>query len=121
MVLSLSGTLLVVIPLTLLSGPVNLLPLHSSGYVWILAIGLLSAALPQYLFARGAPLAGASSTASLSSLEVVVAMLMAVLILGQQPDRLQITAAMLIIIAQLIRQDLVPSLGGRGPRHQTVR
>jgi len=106
MVISLSGTLLVVIPLTLVSGPVDLLPATPEAYAWILAIGVLSAALPQYLFARGAPLAGASSTASLSSLEVVVAMLMAVLVLGQQPDRMQLTAAILIIIAQLIRQEL---------------
>lgn len=32
-------------------------------------------------------------------------MLMAALLLGQQPDRMQITAATLIVIAQLIRQD----------------
>jgi len=32
-------------------------------------------------------------------------MLMAALVLGQQPDRMQITAATLIVIAQLIRQD----------------
>ena len=117
MVISLSGTLLVVIPLILISGPVDMLPEYPRAYLWILAIGVLSAALPQYLFASGAPLAGASSTASLSSLEVVVAMLMAVLVMGQQPDRMQITAAMLIIIAQLIRQDFV-STTPKGPATQ---
>ena len=106
MVTSLAGTLLVVLPLSLLIEPVTVIPEHSTGYFWILAIGIVSAALPQYLFVKGAPLAGADNTASLSSLEVVVAMAMGMLILGQQLDRMQITAAALIVIAQLIRQDL---------------
>jgi len=107
MVISLSGTLLMISPMILMAGPVEMLPQHPRDYFWILAIGLLSAALPQYLFVRGAPLAGASVTASLTSLEVVFAMLMAALIMGQQPERMQITAAMLIVIAQMIRQDMV--------------
>lgn len=39
-------------------------------------------------------------------MEVVNAMLMSVLLLGQQLNRLQITAALLIVIAQMIRQDI---------------
>ena len=107
MVTSLAGTLLIVLPITLLSGPVAVIPEHATGYLWILAIGIVSAALPQYLFVKGTPLAGADNTASLSSLEVVVAMAMGVLVLGQQLDRMQITTAALIVIAQLIRQDMI--------------
>ena len=75
-------------------------------YVFALAIGIVSAALPQYLFVKGTPLAGAGNTASLSSLEIVVAMLMSVLVLGQQFDRIQVSAAILIVIAQLIREEV---------------
>jgi len=120
MVISLSGTLLMAVPLTMFSGPLSLSPEYSIGYAWIITIGVVSAALPQYLFARGAPLAGASSTASLSSLEVVIAMLMAALIMGQQPDRMQTTAAMLIIIAQLIRQDFVSAASSKPEEQRTT-
>ncbi len=107
MVTTSTGTLLVVLPLILVNGPVTLVPEQPIGFFWILAIGIFAAALPQYLFVKGTPLAGAGSTASLSSLEVVIAMLMGVLVLGQQLDRMQVTAAALIVIAQLIRQDIV--------------
>ena len=109
MVTCTTGTLLVVLPLILVTGPVNLVPGNLPDLTWILVIGIVSAALPQYLFVKGAPLAGAASTASLSSMEVVVAMLMGVLVLGQQLDQMQITAAALIVIAQLIRQDMIPN------------
>ncbi len=105
MVISLSGTVLMILPMILTTGSEIVLPDHSRDYFWILAIGMLSAALPQYLFVKGAPLTGAESTTSLSSLEVVVAMLMGALVLQQQPTRLQVTAAVLIVIAQLIRQE----------------
>lgn len=95
------------------------MPEHTSGYLWVLAIGIVSAALPQYLFVKGAPLAGASNTASLSSLEVIVAMAMGLLILGQQLDRMQITAAALIVIAQLIRQDMI-CLAPEKPLHNNA-
>lgn len=120
MVISLSGTLLAILPFLLMSGAVNMLPNHSGDYFWILVIGLVSAAVPQYLFVRGAPLAGAGSTASLSSMEVIVAMLMAALVLGQQPNRMQMTAAVLIVIAQLIRQDLSSSVIGASMTHQSA-
>ena len=105
MIISLSGTLAAIIPCAFLFGSISFLPDQPQDLVWIFAIGLISAAIPQYLFIKGAPRAGATATASISSLEVVVAILMASFVLSQNPNRLQITAAALIVIAQLIRQD----------------
>jgi drug/metabolite transporter (DMT)-like permease len=120
MVMSAAGTLLAFVPLILLTGTVNLLPNDGSDYVWILVIGIISAALPQYLFVKGAPLAGAGRTAGLTSLEVVVAMLMGVLVMGQQLNRMQVTAAVLIVIAQLIRQDIVAPVQREPLAHRSV-
>ena len=107
MITSTTGTLIVVLPLVLATGSVNMLPQQPENYFWILVIGIISAALPQYLFVQGAPRAGAGVTASLTSLEVVVAMMLGVLVLGQTLNQMQITAAILIVIAQLIRQDVI--------------
>lgn len=52
-----TGTLMVILPLILLMGSPNLLPARPADYVWIPIIGVVSAALPQYLFVKGAPLA----------------------------------------------------------------
>lgn len=119
MVMSTVGTLLIVFPLIQIDGPVTLVPGHLMAFLWILAIGVASAALPQYLFVKGTPLAGAGRTTSLSSLEVVVAMLMGVLVLGQQLAMMQGVAAMLIVIAQLIRQDDASTKPEKSMRKQT--
>ncbi len=106
MVVSFIGTLVAIIPLTLSgSGYDGLLPDEPKDYYWILIIGLFSAALPQYLFVKGAPLAGSLRTTSLSSLEVIVAMMTGAWFLGTPLSRMHITAAALIVIAQMIRQD----------------
>lgn len=120
MVISLSGTVMMILPLILITGSGIILPDHPRDYFWILVIGMASAALPQYLFVKGAPLAGAANTASLSSLEVVIAMLMGALVMGQQPNRMQVTAAMLIVIAQLIRQDLDSTTPKEPLAHQSM-
>lgn len=120
MLTSTTGTLLAILPLILMTGPPDMLPDHPRDYFWILGIGIVSAALPQYLFVKGAPLAGAGITASLTSLEVVIAMLMGVLVTGQNLNRMQITAALLIVIAQLIRQDVVSPISKEPLAHQSA-
>ncbi len=112
MVISLMGTLLVVLPLTLMSEAIDIYPKSMDGVLWLLVLGLFSAALPQYLFIKGAPVAGANLTAGLSSLEVVVAMLLGVSVLGQEVTQIQITAALLLMNAQLIRQENINSVTG---------
>jgi drug/metabolite transporter (DMT)-like permease len=99
----LAGTMLAILILTFGEG--SQLPGSLVDWGWILLLGVFSSAVPQYLFMRGAPLAGGTRTANLSSLEVVIAMVLGVILLSEQISRLQVTAVLLIVLAQLIRQE----------------
>ncbi len=101
-----TGHLLVVLPFLLFS-PENtlLLPRTLHDGVLLLAIGVLAAAVPQYLFAVGAPRAGAERTTLIGAVELVFAMLFGVLFLGDGLSRVEVTAALLILIALVIRPE----------------
>ncbi len=106
MVVSFVGTLGAIIPLTLTgSGYEGLLPQEPNNYYWILLIELLTAALLQYLFAKETRLVGPLHTTSLSLFEVIVAMMAGAWFLNASLNRMHITAAALIVIAQIIRPD----------------
>lgn len=99
----LAGHLAVLVPLTCWQAPEIVLP-QSEGQLWlILAIGLLASALPQYLFARGAVLAGMERTTMISTSEIVFALLFSVLLLNSEISRLEVIASTLILISGLIR------------------
>ncbi|MDI3325584.1 DMT family transporter [Pontibacterium granulatum] len=97
------GHLAVLIPLTYWQAPAIVLP-QSEDQLWlILAIALLASAFPQYLFARGAVLAGMERTTMISTSEIVFALLFSVLLLNSEISRLEMIASTLILISGLIR------------------
>jgi len=99
----LTGHLAVLVPLTIWQAPLIVLP-HSEEQLWlILAIGLLASALPQYLFARGAVLAGMERTTMISTSEIVFALLFSMLLLNSEISRQEVIASALILISGLIR------------------
>lgn len=99
----LSGHLIVLIPLILWQDPQMILP-QSQEQLWlVLAIGLLASALPQGLFARGAPLAGMERTTMISTSEIVFALVFSVALLQNEISRLEMISSALILIAGLIR------------------
>ena len=80
------------------------LPVSLTGLLSILGIALLAAALPQILFMLGAPRSCADKNALMGSLELVVALLTGAVLLGENIDRLEMTAMILIVLALFIKQ-----------------
>lgn len=106
MACSLSGTLAILLPMTLnLEPDAMFLPQTLHQAVLVISIGIFSAALPQYLFALGAPRAGAEKTTHIGALELVFAMIFGVIFLGGPLTQSDATAALLIIVALSIRQE----------------
>ncbi|WP_083228136.1 DMT family transporter [Veronia pacifica] len=79
---ALLGNVMVLVPVTLFSQHAFSLPSTLEQLGLVLALGVLSAALPQYLFSRGAQLAEMEKTTMISSFEVVFALGLAWLFLG---------------------------------------
>ncbi len=107
---SVLGHMLVLLPAAMLSGqnplaPATLAALSTQGVVAILGLGLLAAALPQYLFLLGAPLAGPNRTAIAGAAELAVAIVTGALLMGETVNRLEVTAILLMLVALLLRQD----------------
>lgn len=109
---SLIGHLLVLLPLALLMGSSSKVVTVSTELVLLLlAIGVFAAAIPQYLFTLGAPMAGADKTAIVGAAELVIAMMTGAILLGDSLGRLEVTAMLLVLIALVIRQqsEVIPS------------
>lgn len=103
MMTCLTGHLAVLVPLTLWQSPQIILP-QSDVQLWlVLAIGILASAIPQYLFARGALLAGMERTTMISTSEIVFALLFSMVLLNSEVSRLELIASALILISGLIR------------------
>ncbi len=100
---SLLGHMLILVPAYLISDQPFLLPESDSVLLLILAIGILAAALPQYLFARGCMSASMERIATFSSTEVVFALLFSALFLGTEIGRIEMIASGLILMAGFIR------------------
>lgn len=98
------GHILVLLPIAIWTAPVHILPASFSGVIAVLGIALLAAAIPQILFMKGAPRSCADKNALTGSLELVVALLTGAILLGQQLDRLELTAMTLIVLALFIKQ-----------------
>ncbi|MFT5115914.1 MAG: drug/metabolite transporter (DMT)-like permease [Parasphingorhabdus sp.] len=102
---SLSGHVLVLLPLAI-SNSAMALPDFSWPLVGaLLALGIFAAAIPQLLFTMGAPLAGPERTSIAGACEMIIAMVTGTVLLGQNLDRFEATAIILIMIALFIRQD----------------
>lgn len=98
------GHIFVLLPLAILSSPEQILPVSFTGLISVFGIALLAAAIPQVLFMVGAPKSCADKNALTGSLELVVAMLAGAVLLGEDLDRLEITAMSLIVLALFIKQ-----------------
>ncbi|WP_325894719.1 DMT family transporter [Grimontia sp. NTOU-MAR1] len=106
---ALLGNVVVLVPITLFSQQVFSLPSTLEQLGLVFALGVLSAALPQYLFSRGAQLADMEKTTMVSSCEVVFALGLAWFFLGDALSMNDIMAAMLILLAGLIRYEGMPT------------
>lgn len=92
------GTLAALLPLVLRDGAA-LLPPSPSAAGALLALGLVTAGVPQILFTRGAPLAGAERTAIAGAAELVVAMAVAAPLLGDPPGPREAAAMAVMMVA----------------------
>lgn len=98
------GHIIVLLPIAMWIDPVQILPVSITGAMAVLGIALVAAAIPQVLFMVGAPRSCADKNALTGSLELVVALLTGAVLLGQNLDRLEITAMALIVLALFIKQ-----------------
>ncbi len=98
------GHIMVLLPIAIWNSPAQILPASAIGLMSVLGIALLAAAIPQLLFMVGAPRSCADKNALTGSLELVVALLTGAVLLGENLDRLEITAMILIVLALFIKK-----------------
>ncbi len=98
------GHIMVLLPIAIWVAPAHILPVSLAGFMSVLGIALLAAAIPQVLFMVGAPRSCADKNALTGSLELVVALLTGAILLGENLDRLEMTAMALIVLALFIKQ-----------------
>ena len=98
------GHILVLLPIALWIAPAQVVPVSPTGFLAVLGIAILAATIPQVLFMVGAPRSCADKNALVGSLELVVALLTGAILIGQNLDRLEITAMVLIMLALFIKQ-----------------
>lgn len=85
------------------------LPLHvSEAWIWILAGGIVGAAIPTTALLVGIGIIGPSRAAILMTLEPLVAILIAAIVLKEQPTLIQVAGGAAVLVAAVILQ-LVPS------------
>lgn len=90
------------LPLALLLGETDglLRPFNDAGvWVWILAGGVAGAAIPTTAFVTGIGLIGPSRAAILMTIEPLVGVTLAGLLLGEQPTALQLVGGAAVLIA----------------------
>ena len=95
------------VPLALLAGQGDglLVPLSDPDtWVWILAAGLLGAAIPTTLFVTGINLIGPSRAAILMTIEPLVGVTLAVALLAEKPSILQVIGGVMVIAAAVVLQ-----------------
>lgn len=98
------GHIMVLLPIAIWIRPEQILPGSLTGLISVVGIALVAAAIPQVLFMVGAPKSCADKNALTGSLELVVALLAGAVLLGENLDRLEITAMALIVLALFIRE-----------------
>ena len=97
-------------------GPAFAQPLASLDTFWpVLLAGTLGAGIPTVAFILGIRLLGASRGAILATLEPVVGVALAALLLGEHPGPLQLIGGALIIVAGVLLQ-----LGSGAADHEAV-
>ncbi len=98
------GHVLVLLPIAIWVEPTQVLPVSFFGFMSVLGIALLAAAIPQFLFMVGAPRSCVNKNALTGSLELVVALLTGAILLGENLNRLELTAMALMVLALFIKQ-----------------
>ncbi|MDD7909183.1 hypothetical protein PUV47_04585 [Pseudovibrio exalbescens] len=96
-----TGTMLVVLPLLLLSSATQVMPEGLNGWGALLGLMLLTGIIPQMLMAYGAPIAGRVMSASAGGLECVTALILGSLAAARWPSLLE-WGAMAAIVAALL-------------------
>lgn len=94
-------------PLAVLAGQLDglLLPFHDPRpWIWILASGVLGAAIPTTLFVTGIGLIGPSRAAILMTVEPLVGVALAGLLLGEHPTPVQLVGGAAVIVAAAVLQ-----------------
>lgn len=85
------------------------LPLHvPEAWIWILAGGIVGAAIPTTALLVGIGIIGPSRAAILMTIEPLVAILIAAIVLKEQPTLIQVAGGAAVLVAAVILQ-LVPS------------
>jgi len=107
--MSLLGHMLVLLPVAVLHGPEQWLPVTWQGGVWLIALAVFASTLPQYLMTLGVAKVGSDRTAIAGSAEMVVAMITGTLVFGHALNQAQITAMLLVVIAMSIRLEDSPA------------
>jgi len=95
------------VPLTIIAGQTAglLLPFSDPDvWVWILAGGITGAAIPTTAFITGIGLIGPSRAAILMTIEPLVGVTLAVVLLGEQPSVLQLVGGAAVLIAAAVLQ-----------------
>jgi drug/metabolite transporter (DMT)-like permease len=101
------AALVVSAPLAVLAGQGEglLVPLRDGNtWVWILAGGVLGAAIPTTLFVTGINLIGPSRAAILMTIEPLVGVILAVALLGEHPLVLQVIGGGMVLAAAAVLQ-----------------
>lgn len=101
------AALAISVPLTILAGQVDglLLPFSQPDtWVWILAGGITGAAIPTTAFITGIGLIGPSRAAILMTIEPLVGVTIASVLLGEQPSPLQLLGGAAVLVAAAVLQ-----------------
>ncbi|WP_102867448.1 EamA family transporter [Pseudovibrio exalbescens] len=101
-----AGTLLITMPLFLLSDTPQAFPEGLSGWGALLGLMLLTGILPQFLMAYGAPIAGRAITASAGGLEFMTALVLGSVAVQSVPSPLEWVSAGFIVIALVLASRL---------------
>jgi len=84
-------------------------PFHEpAAWIWILAGGIAGAAIPTTAFLLGIGLIGPSRAAILMTIEPLVGVTLAALLLGERPSVVQLVGGFAVLAAAIVLQ-LVPS------------
>lgn len=95
------------VPLAILAGQSSglLVPFQQpETWIWVLAAGITGAAIPTTAFVTGIGLIGPSRAAILMTIEPLVGVTLAALLLGEQPSLVQIVGGLAVLAAAAILQ-----------------
>jgi drug/metabolite transporter (DMT)-like permease len=117
--LTMGGALTMYLVIALLSGSLATLaaPLESTDAMWpVVVAGVIGAGVPTVAYIAGVRMLGPSRAAILATLEPVVGVLLAAVLLAEQPTPVQVVGGALILVAAVLLQ----LRGGPAAEHEAV-